>query len=64
MPNGKTYVVEGKYTTGPGSQWEELTTISPEEGGLPEAQRVCNEHRIAAPYGQHRVRPQRPDEQD
>lgn len=56
--NGKTYVVEGKYTQGKGSYgWEELERVTPEEGGFTEAHRLCREYTICAPYGQHRVCP-------
>lgn len=55
----ETYIVEGKYTTGLGSKWERLDTITPEEGGREEAYRLCREYIIAAPYAQHRVRPLR-----
>lgn len=54
---GKVWLVEGKYTSEYG--WEELETVTEEEGGMKEAQRLVREHQIAEPYGQHRYRPVR-----
>lgn len=51
----KIWIVQGKYTSGPGSEWEDLAEITEEEGGSAEAHRLCREHEIAAPYGQHKV---------
>jgi hypothetical protein len=55
MAKVKVWVVQGKYTTGKGSQWEDLEEITEEEGGSVEAQRLAREHQICAPYGQHKV---------
>lgn len=59
------WVVEGKYTKGPGSKWEELDEVEPTDTGGPDeslkgkeyAYWLCREYIIASPEGQHRVRP-------
>jgi len=61
------WIVEGKYTTGRGSEWEELTEVAPTDTGGPGdtltgreyAYWLGREHQTAAPDGQHRVRPKR-----
>lgn len=59
----KVYIVEGKFTTGRGSEYETLETVYPEDGGKEEAYRLANEHNLA--YGGQypiRTRLARPDE--
>lgn len=59
------WMVEGKYTTGRGSEWEELEEVTPTDTGGPGdsltgrayAYWLCNEYRTAHPYAEHRVRP-------
>lgn len=66
MPKIKGWIVEGKYTEGPGSEWETLEEVGPNdpEGAEPGdptgrdyASWLCREYTISAPYAQHRVRP-------
>jgi hypothetical protein len=60
----KEWVIEGKYTTGRGSEWEEIDTVSETDTGGPGDSKVgrayaywlCAEYELAAPSGQHRVR--------
>lgn len=64
MPVISGWVVEGKYTKGPGSEWEELTEVTPDDtGGTGDtltgreyAYWLCREYQLACPDGQHRVR--------
>lgn len=60
----KVWIVEGKYSSGVGSSWEELEEVTATDRGGPGdslvggayAHWLCREHRTAAPYGLHRVR--------
>lgn len=58
------WVVEGKYTTGPGAGWEELDEVEPTDTGGPGdtlkgidyAYWLCREYITASPDAKHRVR--------
>jgi hypothetical protein len=60
----KKWIVEGKYTTGPGSEWEELDEVSETDTGGPGESKVgrdyaywlCAEYALATPDARHRVR--------
>lgn len=64
MPKVNGWVIEGKYTTGPGSEWEEIDEVAPTDtGGMNDALTgrayaywLCGEYRMASPTAQHRVR--------
>ena len=58
------WAIEGKYTTGPGSEWEEVTEVWPTDTGGPDSLKgrayaywLCQEYIVASPEAQHRVRP-------
>jgi hypothetical protein len=63
------WVIEGKYTQGPGSEWEELDEVEPTDTGGPGntlkggdyARWLCREYITATPTAQHRVRPKKLD---
>lgn len=67
MPLVNGWVIEGKYTTGPGSQWEELDEVAPTDIGGPGdalkggdyARWLCQEYILATPDAQHRVKRKR-----
>ena len=58
------WIVQGKYTTGPGSEWETVDEIRPTDTGGPGdtltgreyAYWLRREYAIATPDAQHRVR--------
>lgn len=60
----KTWIIQGKYTTGPGSEWEELEEVTEEDSGGPNDSKkgrdyaywLAAEYQLACPQGQHRVR--------
>jgi len=61
------WIIEGMYTTGPGSEWEELEEVEPTDTGGPGdsltgrdyADWLCQEYILATPTAQHRVRPRK-----
>jgi len=61
------WVIEGKYTTGRGSEWEEIDEVAPTDTGGPGdsltgrdyAYWLCREYTVATPDAQHRVRTKR-----
>lgn len=64
----KAWVIEGKYTTGPGSEWEEIDEVSESdpEGARPGeltgyeyAKWLVNEYRVAHAPDPVRMRPKR-----
>jgi hypothetical protein len=67
MTAPKGWIIEGKYTTGRGSEWEEIDEVSPTDTGGPGdaltgreyAYWLCREYQIAAPAASHRVRAKR-----
>lgn len=58
------WVIEAKYTKGPGSEWEEIDEVRPTDTGGPGDAKVgrpyaywlCAEYQLATPSAQHRVR--------
>lgn len=60
--SGKTYVIEGKYSSGSGSEWEVIDTVTPEDGGMQEAQRLVGEYRLAHSPAPIRYRPAKPED--
>lgn len=58
------WIVQGKYTTGRGSEWETLEEVRPTDTGGPGdtlsgsryAYWLCREYITATPDAQHRVR--------
>jgi hypothetical protein len=70
MPKINGWIIEGKYTKGPGSEWEVIDEVAPNdpEGATPGeligreyAYWLCNEYITATPSAQHRVRPAKLD---
>lgn len=61
------WVIEGKYTTAPGSAWEEVGEVRPDDTGGPGntlkgrdyAYWLCREYIVAHPEAQHRVKTKR-----
>ena len=63
MPKIKGWVVQGKYTQGRGSVWEDLDEVYPTDTGGPGdsligrdyAYWLCQEYSVATPDAQHKV---------
>jgi hypothetical protein len=63
----KAWIIEGKYTSGPGSEWEEVDEVSETDTGGPGdelvglkyAQWLTREYRTAHAPHQVRLRPKR-----
>lgn len=63
----KAWVIEGKYTTGPGSEWEEIDEVTETDTGGPEdtltgrayAQWLAREYRMSHSPHPIRMRPKR-----
>lgn len=63
----KAWVIEGKYTSGPGSEWEVIDTVTEEDTGGPGdtlkgrayAHWLANEYRVAHAPHPTRMRPKR-----
>lgn len=63
------WIIEGKYTKGPGSTWETIDEVGPTDTGGPGdmltgrdyACWLCNEYITATPDAQHRVKPKKLD---
>ena len=69
MPLVNGWAIEGKYTTGPGSEWEEIDEVAPTDTGGPNdsltggdyARWLCREYMTASPDAQHRIKRKRLD---